>query len=218
MRHEGNMKTVYFVRHGQSEANVSPVFQPPESPLTEKGKQQARFLAERASFLPIQKVISSTMARAEQTADIIAEQIEKKVELSDLFREREKPSTVSGKPRGDTEAAEKWNHWLQSLVDESVGKVEDGEAFAELKARALKALHYLSEQEDDFLIVVTHGFFMRMLVSCVLIGEDLNASEFNKLQARLGMELSAITVLRHDPTLSGMPWRVWIWNDHAHLG
>ena len=31
-------KTIYFIRHGQSEDNAAPVFQAPDSPLSELGR------------------------------------------------------------------------------------------------------------------------------------------------------------------------------------
>ena len=80
------MKTIYFVRHGQSEGNVSAVYQTVSSPLTEGGKRQARFIAERCSKLPIEAVVSSTQLRAKETASIIAEKTGHTVEFSDLFR------------------------------------------------------------------------------------------------------------------------------------
>ena len=44
-------KTIYLVRHGQSEANITPVFQSTDSPLSDKGIQQAKHIAERVSKL-----------------------------------------------------------------------------------------------------------------------------------------------------------------------
>jgi broad specificity phosphatase PhoE len=35
-------KTVYFIRHGQSEDNVAPVFQSSSSPLNEKGGETSQ--------------------------------------------------------------------------------------------------------------------------------------------------------------------------------
>ena len=52
------VKTVYFVRHGQSEDNVAPVFQSPDSPLNEKGKKQADSIAQRISKLSFDALIA----------------------------------------------------------------------------------------------------------------------------------------------------------------
>lgn len=54
----GNVKTVYFVRHGQSVDNISPVFQGEDSDLSEDGIRQADFIAKRVSHLQFDKLIS----------------------------------------------------------------------------------------------------------------------------------------------------------------
>ncbi|MDP2655923.1 MAG: histidine phosphatase family protein, partial [bacterium] len=80
-------KTVYFVRHGQSEGNVGTVFQPLNSPLTEKGREQAEYIAERAASLSFESVVSSPLTRARETAEAIAKRTKKSIEFSDLFVE-----------------------------------------------------------------------------------------------------------------------------------
>ena len=42
MADETSAKVVYFVRHGQSEDNIAPVFQSPDSPLSAVGRQASR--------------------------------------------------------------------------------------------------------------------------------------------------------------------------------
>jgi broad specificity phosphatase PhoE len=63
-------KTIYFVRHGQSEHNVSPVFQSPDSTLSEIGKKQAEAIAKRLSKLQFETLITSTFDRAKETAGL----------------------------------------------------------------------------------------------------------------------------------------------------
>lgn len=68
---------IYFVRHGESEANVKGTFagQKEDSPLTTKGKDQARLTAMdlvRKKIKP-SKVIVSPLVRAYETATIIIE-------------------------------------------------------------------------------------------------------------------------------------------------
>lgn len=67
---------IYFVRHGESEANVAGVFagQKDDTPLTKKGKKQAKQAAQQIlrQKLSIDKVVSSKLLRARQTAEILA--------------------------------------------------------------------------------------------------------------------------------------------------
>ena len=67
---------IYFVRHGESEANAKKVFAGSNYPaqLTEKGRAQAKLAGEKiiADDLIIDRIICSTMQRAVDTANIIA--------------------------------------------------------------------------------------------------------------------------------------------------
>jgi len=114
-KHSTVHKVVYFVRHGESEANVAPVFQSPESPLSERGRHQAQLIAERVSQLRFDALISSPFARARETAQVIAQATEADVEYSDLFVERLKPSSINGKPFTDPAASATWECWEESL-------------------------------------------------------------------------------------------------------
>lgn len=67
------MLTVYLVRHGETMFNVRGVVQGwVDSPLTERGWQQARRAAEQLRSRPIRAVYSSTSERALDTAETIA--------------------------------------------------------------------------------------------------------------------------------------------------
>lgn len=77
---------IYFIRHGESEANVKHVFagQRDDSILTEKGEEQALFTAKeiKKENLKIDKIISSPLKRALKTAQIIA--VELGFDISDI--------------------------------------------------------------------------------------------------------------------------------------
>jgi len=100
------MKTIYFVRHGESQTNAGPVCFGKDALLTEKGRGQAFFTAKRVSKLPIQSIISSSLVRAKQTAEIINEKMGKLIEFSDLFIERKRPSVQIGVASDDPASVE----------------------------------------------------------------------------------------------------------------
>jgi probable phosphoglycerate mutase len=132
-------KIVYFVRHGQSEDNIAPVFQAPDSPLSSEGKEQARRIAERVSKIPFEVLIASPFQRAKETAEAIARATGKTPEFSDLFVERIKPKSVAGKFYNDPEADKIWRQWNQSLYSSGM-RIEDGENFDDIIDRTDKAL------------------------------------------------------------------------------
>lgn len=65
---------IYFLRHGESEANLRNAFagQKDDSPLTAKGRQQAAEAGESLKGAGIQKIITTSLTRATDTATIIA--------------------------------------------------------------------------------------------------------------------------------------------------
>lgn len=68
------MTAFYFLRHGQSEANLKGLFagQREDSPLTAKDFEQAKAAAEELKLLHIDRIISSPLQRTRQTAEIVA--------------------------------------------------------------------------------------------------------------------------------------------------
>ena len=79
------MKTIYFVRHGESEGNVGHIRQTADTPLTDEGRRQAVTIADRAARLDFECIVSSTMERARQTAYPILERTAKPIEYSELL-------------------------------------------------------------------------------------------------------------------------------------
>jgi probable phosphoglycerate mutase len=211
-------KIVYFVRHGQSEDNASPVFQSPDSPLSTKGREQAQKIAERVAKVPFDVLISSSFRRAEETAKFIAKATGKSVEYSNLFVERTKPASVNGKPHTDEAASALWKKWNESLYVPGM-RAEDGENFDDITLRANKALEYLHARPEQSIVVVTHGYFLRTMLARVLVGGSLTGEIFKKFQRGAMMENTGLTLLEYQ---SGgeedSRWRLWVYNDHAHLG
>ena len=77
---------LYFVRHGQYERTE----EHPDGTLTELGRRQAGALADRLETLPLEQVFSSTMYRAQETAQIIVDRQfpHLEVQRSTLLREK----------------------------------------------------------------------------------------------------------------------------------
>lgn len=211
------MKKIYFIRHGESEGNVGPIRQGPNTSLTQKGEQQANFVAERCTKLAFEIIISSTMKRAEDTAGVIARRTNKPIETSDLFVERRRPKEQIGKPKDDPQVLE-----VEKVVRANFHipgfRFSDEENFNDLKVRAKNALDYLKSKSEKNIVVVTHGFFMRIVVAYVVFGDKLTANECQQFIKALRMENTGITVLGINEEERDNPWWVWAWNDNAHLG
>lgn len=220
------MKTVYFVRHGEAENNVRArnEYLGYTAALTGKGKRQAEVIAERATRLPVECLIASPWLRAKQTAELISEKVRKEVEYSELFIERRSPQSFLGKVWDAPETQKLEMGWLHTFYSDKE-RMLDGENFSDIKSRAAVALRYLEERSENTILVVTHGFFLRMIYAQILFGESLTPQEFTRIVQVTKAENTGITVMEFhtEPIqLDGMTfsrgWRLRIWNDHAHLG
>lgn len=211
-------KTIYFVRHGESEDNTRPVFQAKESPLSERGREQAEKVAERALKLDFEALISSEYPRAKETAEVISKFTNKVPEYTKLFTERIKPSSINGKPHSDEAAKEISKKWQKSIYERGL-KVEDGENYEEIVGRADAALDFLKNHPAENILVVTHGFFLRVLMARVILGDTLTGENLKHFQTVTAMKNTGLSVIQLSKWNEEMDatWRFWIYNDHSHL-
>ncbi len=210
-------KTIYFVRHGQSEGNIAPLFQESESPLSVEGQSQVSRVAQRAQKMSFDVLISSPQMRAKQTALEISNIAKREVEYSDLFVERIKPTALEGRSTDDLEAIEMDKKWQESLLGNGP-KVADGETFTEVIERADQALSYLAHNDHNEILVVSHGFFIRTLVIRAIFGEELTREMCKTFQSSVSMHNTGITEMTYWSSESHTGWELVTYNDQSHLG
>jgi hypothetical protein len=76
------MKEIYFVRHGQSQANARNAYAGwDDVGLTDMGREQAKAVASVIKDLDIDAIICSDLSRSHETANIIADSIDFKGEV-----------------------------------------------------------------------------------------------------------------------------------------
>lgn len=207
------MKKVYLARHGQTEANVSGLFQGPEDPLTLTGQQQATVLADRVESLGIEKVIASDYLRAQQTTTPIVEKLGVPIEYSQLVRE-ERPPTSWIDVYSEIEA--KGSQFFADMVtyaDDPNWRVEDAENAHDIYKRVQGTIDLLQAETAETILVVSHGTFLKQLIAYVLL--DCNATVTEMVAFKMTMKTvnTGITMIYHD----GTRWRLLTWNDHAHF-
>ena len=151
--------SVVVVRHGETDLNAARVFQPEATPLSERGKQQARLVGERLKSMRVVKIITSDLARTLETALHIAARLDRPVEVSStpLLRERSfgdfrgmPIADVMNTPgvelfRGDytPPGGESWNSFHERAA----------QAWEYVVAKAKEHI----KSAEDVVVVVTHG-------------------------------------------------------------
>jgi uncharacterized phosphatase len=150
------MKTIYFVRHGESEANAAGIAAGGglDVGLTQDGRDQAKKIGEDFKKKKIDLIVSSPMKRAHETANIIAQTIKYKPEniiLNELFTERHLGDLTGMK-----------NELLKTYYD--AGALPPSvESTENLHRRIVQGLEWLKSLDAERIILVSHGGPGRMI-------------------------------------------------------
>jgi probable phosphoglycerate mutase len=153
------MQNIYFIRHGESEANQKHICAGhTDVELTALGIQQAKQagLELQDSGLHIDLLISSPLKRALNTAKEIAKIInypEDKIVIRKEAIERYR-GNFEGKPTS-----------LQHGVSDDQYIAEGAESEAQMKQRATQLLEFAKSRTEDNILIVSHNQFGRSVVA-----------------------------------------------------
>jgi len=155
-----------FVRHGENLANLTKEFsyKKVDYDLTEKGFLQAEQTAISLQNTKIDKIISSPLKRAIQTAERISDIAGVKIEINEQLREINVGILEDTKP-----SKQNWKIYENVISDWNTGNLDSrfpgGESGKELRARFKKAIESLLEDKFDRVIVVGHaGIFINGII------------------------------------------------------
>ena len=204
------MLQVYLVRHGETQWNAERRIQgQSDSPLTEKGVQQAWQVAERARTLGITHVISSDLGRTQQTARIIADACGCDVILEPRIRELDMGVLEKRHIDTLTETEEGWRRTLVNGTED--GRIPEGESMQELSVRMHAALaECLKLPAGSRPLLVSHGIALGCLVSTIL---GLPAYAERRLRLR-NCSISRIDY-QESPWLASGWW--WKWQGTSRI-
>ncbi len=179
--------------------------------LSEAGAEQARKLAARLREERITAFYASPLARARDTARILAEPHGKPVEVRDALREISH-GRWEGCLREEVERTfpEEYAHWED---DPFMFAPEGGETGLEVTARALPCLlGIVRSHEGKVVLVVSHKATIR-LVLCSLLGFDPRA-----YRDRLDQSPAALNVIDFRAAMNSgaMHARLTLYNDTSH--
>ncbi len=205
---------VYSVRHGQSEGNLKGLYQGPDVPLSQKGKEQAKTLAKRLKNIPIDVIYTSPFIRAKETAEIIAKELKLPIEYWESLKERERPTELEGLHIDDPKASEIKEQIAQNWLKGN-WKHSDDESFEDLKSRGLKMVkHLLEKHRNQNVLCVSHGTIMKMIVVCSIFGEKLTPEVFWEFNSHTWSQNTGIT---HLEFIDKYGWGLLTLNDTTHL-
>lgn len=167
---------LYFVRHGESEANLVQEFSNSglKHPLTARGLAQAQQLAKNLDGLTDVRVYSSPVLRARQTAQVIAERLAAPLEVTEALREWD-----VGVYEG-TRDPEGWNLHRQVQEDwfyhgRTGSKMPGGESLLDIQARFVPFIEGLLKcgwEDDQKFVLVGHGGLYVAMLPVILMNVE----------------------------------------------
>ena len=155
-------EAIWLARHGETDANAEGRVQGSiDPPLNDRGREQARALAEAAAELGLVALVSSGQLRARETAQIVGEA---------LGLEQRVDPRLAESHRGDWEGrlqeeirAEDPDGWAASFDGSSSFRFPGGESVAEHGERVRAALDDVARGPLPALVVCHGGSIRRAL-------------------------------------------------------
>lgn len=214
--------TLYFVRHGESVANLSDRNgdKRPEDAdrLSERGWEQARSLGRRLQGEGLELIVASPMTRAQETAQGIAEVLELPIEIDeDLFEVRQSDAFYAASPDfGDTGTLS----WMPT-ADPNYAP-PGAESFADVVARVRRVQARLAEIASERRVVaVSHHNFLHFFLGVTFFGDDYSPAMMRGLyqagHANTGITIFEKVARREMDGVDLPGWVLTTWNDRAHL-
>lgn len=151
--------TFFFVRHGESEANASHRFSGrSDSPLTERGRQQAVAVADALADVPFDRIVATPLSRSLDTALVIARRRRMPVDVERDLVEID-VGDRTGAQFDEVRGLPEWK-------DDGFVSWPGGESLEQVLERGLRAIRRLArETMGGTVLVIGHGGVTRILVS-----------------------------------------------------
>lgn len=203
---------LYFLRHGESEANIQHEFSNYSfrHPLTDKGVAQTLEAARVIKDIDFSKVYCSPILRAIHTASILTDKLNiEAFEITDLLREYS-----VGVLEGNSDQ-ESWDRYFENekkWEDEENAdeRIENGESLREILLRFKKFLNSIPESyENDNVLIVTHGGLLKLVLPRIV--NNLNL-EFIREHPIKNCELIVLNVTAEGITCES--WGGLVMNRH----
>lgn len=167
-------RSFYFLRHGETDWNKEGRLQGHiDIPLNETGRAQARLAIPILQKYPIDRIVSSPLSRALETAQIINAVLQKPLVTDERLREKHF-GLFEGKTKDEIALWQMENPTYDLTRGLSLTAPPGGESPEQLQERILAAKeHFLTDYADNVLFVA-HGGIYRSL--CLALGQELNQS------------------------------------------
>jgi phosphoserine phosphatase len=200
---------LYFARHGQTNSNLRKRVVSFNDELTDLGIKQAQELARRIFDIHIDMIFTSSCPRAKETARIIAEKNNLNVQEIDLLGEKKWPSAIEGKLLEDHEVEKFFDLQRSKNNSEPNWHYNNEENFIDVKKRAGLFLDWISKSNYEDILVVSHEYFIKMVISVMMNGDQLTYDIFRNFLNSTALDNTSLTICKKN----GNSWKLISMNE-----
>lgn len=169
----------HFIRHGESASNAEPRRDLPDElgdRLTDRGHAQAAEAARHLGGLGIERLWSSPLRRARETAEPIAAALGLEVEVHEDLREL-READGHGELSAEEQRLRRWSEWMAASPGDPDFAPPGGESFGEMFARVARIKSLLLEHRDQRVLAVSHGILLRFLFVHSFLEHDFTPAQ-----------------------------------------
>ncbi len=184
-----------LVRHAETDWNLEGRYQgQSDLPLNERGRKQAKLLAERLRGEGIEAIYASDLSRAYETAKIIAEAVGQEVKALESLREVD-TGVWTGLTFEEVESRYP-KHLREWRADPLRVRRLEGESYLALFERTKAAIREIVEAHpEQTVLVVGHGGNMKCIVLDALgVGADRGIG----MASRFAADNASLHILQYD--------------------
>ncbi|GHB94559.1 histidine phosphatase family protein [Cerasicoccus arenae] len=196
------------IRHGETEWNIQHRYQGQlDSPLTEKGRRQAEAIAHRLADVSFDRLVSSDLGRAVDTAKAIARQHPGLPWEQDAGLRERNFGMLAGYTRD--EAAKEFPREEEGYLHGGVDyRIPEGESLRDVFHRAGRTFDQLAERcAGETVCVITHGGILGMFLRHA-VGIPVEHTRCYKF----------VNAAYNEFTWEQGHWLLHVWGDISHLG
>ncbi len=206
---------IFLIRHAKGNAQNG-CWQQPSTPLGDIGLMQAKKLSKLTRFNDTDFVISSTLQRGLETANILVEKIKVPIISTNLVDERRQSNKIYGQ-NFESEIGKNYRDSFNNSGNKIVWKFDaTEESVDDVTARAIKFANILiKEYKGSNIAIVSHDIFIRAFIATCILNKQENDSSFQKLFNSLSVNNCGITLMEFSEDKS--MWKILYFNDFSYL-
>ncbi len=202
-----NKKKIFLLRHGETEWNEKGVFRGrSDIGLNDNGKRQASALGAALKDTGIERIYSSPLKRAYETAEIVGRSIGAPFEKDEGFQNIDL-GVWQGMVKEEVKSKypKMWEQWLYCP---NKLKIPEGESVWAVQRRSVRRMLELLNDGPDIFAVVSHRTVLKVILGGLM---GLKGNYFWKFR----MDNCSINVLEHEDKRGFMLTKL---NATSHLG